>query len=163
MLNRDHAQIAKLSLVGDPDEDLPKGLMSTTAPNLQGRELSLSNSSDPFIPECEAKRKVRPLLERVTREQMIALSLGCVSILTIFAVWYLGTKFRVELYIRFRNVPTPYAVLQQAIQVGLSNKFLVNVFYSVKRIMFGFVIAIAVGVPLGLLIGRYKRVAALAE
>jgi NitT/TauT family transport system permease protein len=161
MLNRDHAQTAKLSLVGDPDEDSQKRLMPTTAPNVQNHRSPLSNPSDPLNPAVQAKRKVRPLLERVTREQMIALSLGCTSILLIFAVWYLGTKFRVEFYIRFRNVPTPYDVLQQAIQVGLSNKFLVNVFYSVKRIMFGFVIAIAVGVPLGLLIGRYKRAADL--
>jgi NitT/TauT family transport system permease protein len=162
MLNRNHTLTASLSLVGDPDEDSQKRLMHTTAPNLQNHESPLSNPTDSLSPEVlQAKRKVRPLLERVTREQMIALSLGCTSILMIFAVWYLGTKFRVEFYIRFRNVPTPYEVLQQAIQVGLSNKFLVNVFYSVKRIMFGFVIAIAVGVPLGLLIGRYKRVADL--
>ena len=39
---------------------------------------------------------------------------------------------------------------QQLTQVGLSNKYLVNIAISVRRILLGFFIAIAIGVPLGL-------------
>ncbi|MDR4307206.1 ABC transporter permease [Chelatococcus sambhunathii] len=117
-----------------------------------------AETSQPVAP---VKPKMRPLLERVTRDQVVAALLGCASILTLFVVWYLGTKYRLEFYIRFKNVPTPYEVFQQAVDVGLSSAFLTNVLYSVKRILLGFFIAIGIGVPLGLAIGRYKRVANL--
>jgi NitT/TauT family transport system permease protein len=49
-------------------------------------------------------------------------------------------------------------VYQQLTQVGLSNKYLVNIAISVRRILLGFFIAMAIGVPLGLAIGKYQRV-----
>src|SRR5260370_14294828 len=104
---------------------------------------------------------MKPLLERVTREQVITALLACVSISALFLFWYLGTKYRLEFYIRFKNVPTPYEVSKQAIEVGSSTKFLVNVVYSVRRILLGFFIAIPVAAPLGLLIGQYRRIPAL--
>ena len=52
----------------------------------------------------------------------------------------------------------PYEVYLQLTQVGLSNKYLVNIAISVRRILLGFFIAMAVGVPLGLAIGKYERV-----
>jgi len=76
----------------------------------------------------------------------------------LFLVWYLGTKYKFEFYIRFKNVPTPYEVFQQLTQVGLSNKYLVNIAISVRRILLGFMIATIIGVPLGLAIGKYQRV-----
>ena len=36
--------------------------------------------------------------------------LACISIGSLFLVWYLGTKYRFEFYIRFKNVPTPAEV-----------------------------------------------------
>ena len=97
-------------------------------------------------------------MAKFTRERLITALLGGVSIAALFLFWYLGTKYRLEFYIRFKNVPTPYEVYQQLTQVGLSNKYLYNIAISVRRILMGFMIAIAIGVPLGLAIGRYRRV-----
>ena len=73
-----------------------------------------------FLAMSPALRDVtRALLKQITRERIIALILACVSIGALFLVWYLGTKYKIEFYIRFKNVPTPYEVMQQAIQVGL--------------------------------------------
>jgi NitT/TauT family transport system permease protein len=114
---------------------------------------------EPVVPEVEiGALKMKPLLERVTREQVVTALLACVSIGALFLFWYLGTKYRLEFYIRFKNVPTPYEVFRQAVEVSSSTKFLVNVGFSVRRILLGFFIAIAVGVPLGLMIGRYRGV-----
>jgi NitT/TauT family transport system permease protein len=88
--------------------------------------------------------------------QVLSLLLSTVSIGSVFLVWYLGTRYRIDFYIRFQNVPTPYEVLQQAGEVVFSTKFLVNVAMSVRRIVSGFFIAIAIGVPLGLVIGKYR-------
>jgi len=97
-------------------------------------------------------------LVRLLREQTPTVLLGCVSLGALFLFWYIGTKYRLDFYIRFKNVPTPYEVLKEATAVGLSNKFLINVIYSLRRILSGFAVAIAIGVPLGLMIGKYRVV-----
>jgi NitT/TauT family transport system permease protein len=110
------------------------------------------------VPIVSLRQVAQGLLEQITRERLITAALAVISIGALFLVWYLGTKYRFEFYIRFKNVPTPAEVLQQATQVGLSNKFLYNIAISVRRILTGFAIAIAIGVPLGLMIGKYGRV-----
>jgi len=111
-----------------------------------------------LVPTVSLTEVLRRLLAKITRERIITAALACISIGALFLFWYVGTKYRLEFYIRFKNVPTPYEVYQQLTQVGLSNKYLVNIAISVRRILLGFFIAMAVGVPLGLAIGKYERV-----
>ena len=88
---------------------------------------------------------------KITRDRIITAALACISIRSAVPFWYLGARYRLEFYIRFKNVPTPYEVYQQLTQVGLSNKYLFNIAISVRRLL-GFFIAMAIGVPLGLAI-----------
>ena len=152
------SQTAKIALV-HPPADSDKATAAVETANVQ--KFAVRDGAIPSAPEPDPRPRMRPLLERVTRDQVVSALLACVSISALFLFWYLGTKYRIEFYIRFKNVPTPYEVLQQGIQVGLSTKFLVNVVYSLRRIMFGFAVAIAIGVPLGLMIGRYRRISEL--
>jgi len=121
-------------------------------------------AADPVMPEptlvpiVSLREVTQRLLGYFTRERLITAALAFISIGALFLIWYLGTKYRFEFYIRFKNVPTPAEVFKQAMQVGLSNKFLYNIAISVRRILTGFAIAIAIGVPLGLMIGKYGRV-----
>jgi NitT/TauT family transport system permease protein len=121
-------------------------------------------SAEPSPPPEEQPQRVsvtgllKRLLARITRDRIIAAGLMFVSIGALFLFWYLGTKYRIEFYIRFKNVPTPHEVFLQAIEVGTSKTFLINIAMSVRRILSGFFIAILIGVPLGLLIGKYRRV-----
>jgi NitT/TauT family transport system permease protein len=110
------------------------------------------------VPTRSSRDIVPSLLRLITRERITRGLLACVSIGTLFLIWYLGTRYRFEFYIRFKNVPTPANVFQEAIQVGLSNKYFLNIAISVQRIVTGFLIAVSVGVPLGLTIGRYQRI-----
>jgi NitT/TauT family transport system permease protein len=110
------------------------------------------------MPTVSMRKVVQGLSAKFTRERFITALLGGISIAALFLFWYFGTKYRLEFYIRFKNVPTPYEVYQQLTQVGLSNKYMLNIAISVRRILIGFVIAIVIGVPLGLAIGKYPRV-----
>ena len=110
------------------------------------------------IPTVSLRKVAKSLSVKFTRERFITALLGGISIAALFLFWYFGTKYKLELYIRFKNAPTPYEVYQQLTQVGLSNKYLFNIAISVRRILMGFVIAIVIGVPLGLAIGKYQRV-----
>jgi len=84
--------------------------------------------------------------------------LWVVSIGALFAFWYIGTRYRLEFYMRFTNIPTPVEVFQKLLEVNRSDKFITNVWISVRRIMSGFGFAILIAVPLGLAIGRYRMV-----
>ena len=53
---------------------------------------------------------LRSLLAKITRERIITAALACISIGALFLFWYVGTKYRLEFYIRFKNVPTPVEV-----------------------------------------------------
>ncbi|WP_232464801.1 ABC transporter permease [Bordetella genomosp. 8] len=93
-----------------------------------------------------------------TRTIAVRLLFPAVSIGILLLVWYLGTRYRVEFYVRFKNVPTPMEVLREAANVVGTNAYAVNVLNSLRRILVGFVIAMVSGVGLGLLIGRYGAI-----
>jgi NitT/TauT family transport system permease protein len=117
----------------------------------------MSSEAVPMATNVAKRAGLTELAARV-RRQAIGAALATASIGALFAFWYLGTKYQLEFYIRFKNVPTPQEVLQQAIEVASSNRYLVNIVHSVRRILTGFAIATVLGVALGLLIGKYRRV-----
>ncbi len=46
------------------------------------------------------------------RSNGISMVLWVISIGMLLGIWYIGTKYKLEFYIRFTNVPTPGEVLQ---------------------------------------------------
>lgn len=94
-------------------------------------------------------------------KQLKKILLPCVSIGTLFFIWYMGTKYDVNFYIRFGNIPTPGEVWQQVLQVMSSDEYLINIYESMKRIFLGFLIAVILGVLMGVLIGKYKLIQGL--
>ena len=77
------------------------------------------------------------------------------------AFWYFATKYKLDFYIRFNNIPTPGEVFDNAMALSQSAKFYENMAISMRRILIGFGIATVLGVALGLLIGQYRPVRAL--
>ncbi|HEV7393631.1 MAG TPA: ABC transporter permease subunit, partial [Burkholderiales bacterium] len=97
-------------------------------------------------------------IRRAVQAHALTTVLWTLSLALLLGVWYVGTKYKLEFYIRFTNIPTPAEVLQKLIEVNQSPKFMTNIGISLRRILIGFGIATLIGVPLGLLIGRYKPV-----
>ena len=81
--------------------------------------------------------------------------LAALSLVAFLALWHVLTTFKLDLYVRFNNVPTPEAVLARAVRAWNSRTFGLNVYISCRRIVFGFLLAAVVAIPLGLLIGRF--------
>lgn len=104
-------------------------------------------------PPGRAAPRRRP---RVRRESVLSLALWVASIAGLLAFWHVATLLRLDLFIRFTNVPAPAEVLATLQEIGRSGKFLTNIGISLRRILTGFCIAAAIGVPLGLAIGRYR-------
>ncbi len=82
--------------------------------------------------------------------------LGTLSLLAFLALWHFLTAYRVNIYVRFVNVPSPEQVLDSAIKAFHDPKFFSHVMLSCRRILLGFMGAAIIAVPLGLLMGRFK-------
>lgn len=108
------------------------------------------------VPAYAAQPAVGNPVARWLRDNGTSMLLWIVSIGILLGVWYIGTRYKLEFYIRFTNVPTPAEVLQKVVEVNQSGKFLLNIGISVRRILIGFSIAVVLGSLLGLLIGRYR-------
>jgi NitT/TauT family transport system permease protein len=78
------------------------------------------------------------------------------SLALFFGAWHLATTGRLELYVRFQNIPTPARVLEEAAALFASRGYYVHILASLERIWLGFAIATVLGVTLGLLIGWFR-------
>ena len=78
------------------------------------------------------------------------------SIGLFVVIWHLLTKWDVDLYVRFQNIPAPWEVLEEAVALLAGRAFYVHILASLERIWLGFAIATVLGVMLGLLIGWFR-------
>lgn len=109
------------------------------------------------MPTPKTRRLNAPAPSRA-RVLAVRIALACVSVGVPIALWYLGTRYRIHFYVRFQDIPTPLDVFHEAVKVLGSDAFGTNVVNSLRRIFEGFFIALALGVGLGLTIGRYRIV-----
>src|SRR5437773_9688830 len=73
-----------------------------------------------------------------------------------FVVWHYSTKWDVDLYVRFQNIPTPWEVLEEAAAQLRGAAFYGHILASLERIWLGFAVATVLGISLGLLIGWFR-------
>jgi NitT/TauT family transport system permease protein len=114
--------------------------------------------TESFAPESPATPGHAARIARVLRyyrPQLRAVVIGLAAILVAILAWHLLTKYRVNIYIRFINVPSPEQVLERAILAFSGPQYIEHMLISMRRILIGFAIATAVAVPLGLLMGRF--------
>ncbi|MBR0753668.1 ABC transporter permease [Bradyrhizobium jicamae] len=95
---------------------------------------------------------------RLNKDRIRATLIGIVSLAVFLVIWHLLTKYRVVFFVRFTNVPSPLAVYESFTKAIHDPKFLMHIVLSCRRILLGFSLAAIVGVPLGLIMGRFKLV-----
>ena len=95
---------------------------------------------------------------RLNRDRIRAMLIGIASLVVFLLIWHLLTKYRVVFFVRFTNVPSPLAVYDSFARAIHDPKFLMHIVLSCRRILLGFSLAALVGVPLGLVMGRFKLV-----
>ena len=127
--------------------DAPAGAASATAQAVAVRPVAAPARPVPAVRFARLMRREGP-----------GLLLGALSICLLIGFWYLATTYRWSFYIRFINVPGPVEVFQDASRLFGNEQFMTNITISLRRIMLGFIAATVLGVTMGLLIGRYRRV-----
>ena len=76
--------------------------------------------------EQPPRRDLRAVMARwlaAHRGQIRALLLGALSLGLFLLLWHVLTKYRVNIYVRFLNVPSPEAVFEQFRQLGVDGVF----------------------------------------
>ncbi len=111
-----------------------------------------------------APLKPQPARRRGARLWAPLLRMACatLSIGSVLLAWYLATRYKIDWYIRFGNIPAPGEVFDKMLEVNHSAKFILNIGISVRRILLGFTLAALAGTTLGVLIGRYRLFRALS-
>lgn len=99
-----------------------------------------------------SRKRIWPLLAPRLRGLLFAL----VSLSVTILLWHLVTRYRVQFYVRFNNIPSPEAVFGEAVQVLRGPTFVANIGRSLQRIFLGFAIATVLGISLGMILGWYK-------
>jgi NitT/TauT family transport system permease protein len=112
-------------------------------------------------PAVEPRRSFGALAARwfrLNKDRLQAVAIGAASLIVFLIVWHLLTKYRVVFFVRFTNVPSPLAVYASFTKAIHDPKFLMDILLSCRRILIGFSLAAVVGVPLGLVMGRFKLI-----
>jgi NitT/TauT family transport system permease protein len=126
--------------------------VATPAGRVRERQAPAAVATSPTLPERVGR------LPGWLGEQAGSLLLGALSLGGVLLFWHLATTYRWDFYVRFTNLPTPAEVAAQLQTALASQKFAMNVGISLRRIALGFMAAVVLGVSLGLMIGRYRRV-----
>jgi len=93
------------------------------------------------------------------RSSLRSAGIGVVSIIVWLSAWELASRYQLDLFFRFENIPAPSQVAVAVGELVQTPKFAHHVGNSVMRIFIGFGIAAVLAVTLGLLIGRFRLVA----
>lgn len=93
---------------------------------------------------------------RLHRGQLRGAALGLVALALFVAIWQVLTENRATFYVRFTNVPSPADVLARATLAFHNPVFGDHIWMSCRRILYGFTLASAIAIPLGLLMGRFR-------
>src|SRR5690606_13357731 len=94
-----------------------------------------------------------------TPRQWTRITMQISSLLICVVFWHLASTYQWDFgFIAFTYVPTPIAVADAAWHLVNSNKLLPHLGSSLYRVFVGYFSAVLMGVALGLLIGRSRRV-----
>ena len=115
------------------------------------------SASAPSVPARRAGAMLSRWI-RLNSERIRAVLLGAISLVLFLAAWHLLTRYRVVFFVRFTNVPSPIAVYASFVKAIHDPHFLMHIALSCRRIFLGFSLAALVGVPLGLVMGRFRLV-----
>ncbi len=98
------------------------------------------------------------MFKKITKKNYIFK--GCLSFLMAFVVWSClsYTKLVPQFFL-----PTPTQVINSIIKLFVEFNFLYDIIVSIYRVVVGFILAIIIAIPLGILVGTIKSVEAFLE
>lgn len=100
------------------------------------------------------------LLIRKSLDKRTYLLIAAISFVILFGAWTILSVFEL---VNKSFLPTPMAVIQAFINTMKDGTLFADMYISVFRIFMGFIIAVIIGVPLGILTGTFKSCEAFIQ
>jgi NitT/TauT family transport system permease protein len=92
----------------------------------------------------------------VLRKLLASWSVRLLTLLVGLGLWYWAAETKLDFYIRFENVPSPVEVGAAFARHLTDPAFYVHILVSVRRILIGYLAASAIGIGIGLVVGRSR-------
>jgi len=90
------------------------------------------------------------------RIRLIGYGISLLSLAVAVVFWHLASTYGLNVGVDFQNVPTPAVVWQQLAQLMGSSEFYVHIGVSMERILISYALAVLIGIPVGVLMGRSR-------
>ncbi len=126
------------------------GVSASAEPAGAGRVARRAPSTPPEHSPVRSARLAQ-LRRRFTGYAISLLSLGVAILL-----WHLASTYGFHYVVDFQNVPSPAVVWQQLSGLLGTSKFYVHIGVSMERIAISYALAVVVGVPVGVMMGRSR-------
>jgi NitT/TauT family transport system permease protein len=100
---------------------------------------------------------VGPVLDaamRAWRRNFLAWIIRAASLLVGVIIWYVATRAKLKFYVDFENIPSPLAVAAALLTHLHQTRFFIDIGVSLARIAVSYGLAVVVGIPVGVLVGR---------
>ena len=123
----------------------------------QTKAITTSDDVAPVSPTRE--RQTPPKRNPVAaflRQNGSSFGIVVLSLSTGLLLWHIATAINLELYVDFQNVPSPWKVLSAFYGHIQTEIFWTHIGVSMRRILISYSIATALGIGLGLIMGRSK-------
>jgi NitT/TauT family transport system permease protein len=107
----------------------------------------------------DASATIRPALAaalRAARRNVVSWIIRAASLLLGIVLWYVAARVKLNLYVNFENIPSPIAVAAALLKHLHQEHFFIDIGVSLARIAVSYGLAVMVGIPVGVLIGRIR-------
>ncbi|MEM9442929.1 MAG: ABC transporter permease [Pseudomonadota bacterium] len=93
---------------------------------------------------------------KVTREHLSSAGVIALSLTLGVLLWHVVTAINLNYYINFENVPSPLRVFTAFIAHIQTEIFWTHIGVSMRRILISYLLAVAIGISIGLVMGRSR-------
>ena len=121
------------------------------------------------IEEVEAATKEPPLIAassgdlgpqfpvpKITRQHLSSAGIVALSLTLGVLLWHFVTAINLDFYINFENVPSPLRVFTAFVAHIQTEIFWTHIGVSMRRILISYLLAVAIGISIGLIMGRSR-------
>ncbi|MEM7718262.1 MAG: ABC transporter permease [Pseudomonadota bacterium] len=127
-----------------------------TAVKEQAAETANATKRAPLIAVSAADLGPQFSAPKITAEHLKSAGIVGLSLTIGVVLWHLATAYNLDLYINFENVPSPARVFTAFIAHIQTEIFWTHIYVSMRRILISYSLAVALGISIGLIMGRSK-------
>ncbi len=110
----------------------------------------------PILPMSGADLMPVPRLPKITRQHLSSAGIVALSLTIGVLLWHFVTATNLDFYINFENVPSPLWVFTAFVGHVQTEIFWTHIGVSMRRILISYCLAVALGISIGLVMGRSR-------